>query len=394
MLTALLNHKVFTTIHYSREELKEFKWKGRSFRCPHCSDVVNLRIGIKNVPHFAHLSDSDCDIYRQESPRHLHSKQLLYERLSFLYNEVQVEHYINELKQTADLYVKTESQEIAIEIQCSTIPLSDLISRTQGYHKRDITPLWILTQEVKDKELLSLSSFQQAFIRYSPQLHYFLLHFLPEKRSFQLFTHLIPTSTSAFICSAPIRIPIEQLTLPLFIPDSAVNHPNRLEKWNRYRTKWIYNKLQYYKGKKDSFLREVYGEGDTLLYLPLYVGLPVIPHSIHIKNHVVEWQYYIWKDYLKKNLFFTEEEVIRVVSRRIDRGDIELRCFPLTVVDGVIKRSVRGYLDLLEELHVVKRGKGGAYGVSIPWKCPDRFPAFEQHQHEFFSKWKHILKKV
>ncbi|WP_171050838.1 competence protein CoiA family protein [Bacillus sp. BHET2] len=394
MLSALLNQKVITTIHYSREELKEFKGKGRSFRCPHCSGEVNLRIGIKNVPHFAHFSDSDCDIYRQESPRHLHSKQLLYERLSFLYNDVQVEHYINELKQIADLYVKTESQEIAMEIQCSTIPISDLISRTQGYHKRHITPFWILTQEVKHKELLSLSSFQQAFIRYSPQLHYFLLHFLPEKRSFQLFTHLIPTSTSAFICSYPIPIPIDQLTLPLFIPHFAVNHPYRLEKWNQYRTKWIYNKLQYYKAKQDSFLRAVYEEGDTLLYLPLFVGLPVIPHSIHIKNHVVEWQYYIWMDYLKKNLFFTEEEVIRVVNRRIDRGDIELRSLPFIEVDEVIKRNVSGYLDLLEEFNVVERKRCGEYSVSVPWKCPDSFPEFELHQHELISKWKHILKKV
>lgn len=397
MLTALLQEKVFSTIHYTREELKSLRSKCLIFLCPHCSSELNLRIGNRNVPHFAHLSKSLCEIGKQhESPRHLLSKQLLYERLREHYSEVKVEYYVKELQQIADVYVKTESKKIAIEIQCSSIPIPEILSRTGGYHSQNITPFWMLTQPVTEKQkgLLHLPSFQQAFIRYSPHLHHFLLHFSPEDKSFTLFTHLIPVSVSAFITAAPVRIPIEQFTLPLSIPHSTVNHPYLLKNWNEFRMKWIYNKLHYSKAKSDLFLREVYREGDTFLYLPLFVGMPVFPHGIHFKNHAIEWQYYIWKDCMKKELFFSKEKVVEAIKRRIDRGYLEFRSLPFVEVGELLNEIVKSYLTLLEDMQVVSRMENGQFKLSAPWMCPDNFPGFEQHQHDFFPKWKHILKKV
>jgi competence protein CoiA len=394
MLTALLNRQVFTTIHYSREELRRFRRKGLSFLCPQCSSVLKLRIGSQNIPHFAHVSHSNCRVAMHESPKHLLSKQLLYDRISPLYAGVRLEYYIKELKQIADIYVKTDSREIAIEIQCSVIPIPEIVQRTRGYLRQGITPFWILTQPLKHKELLNLSSFQQAFIRFSPHLDYFLLQFLPERSSFQLYTHLLPVSTTAFMSSCPITIPVEQFTLPLLIPDGPFHHPYSFTKWYHHRMKWIYNKLHYNNGRKDVLLREVYGEGDTFLYLPLYIGMPVTPHGIRIKNHEVEWQYYIWKDCLKKDRFFSEGRVCTVLGRRLTKGYIELRSLPLHKKDEGIKTIVRGYLRLLEEVNVIKRISNTQFQLTEPWSCPDHFSAFEQHRHDFFPKWKHILKKL
>ncbi|WP_374056430.1 competence protein CoiA [Rossellomorea sp. FM04394] len=395
MLTAVFQEKVLSTIHYSREELISLRKKSLPFLCPHCLSPLTLRIGNQKIPHFAHHPQSHCKIGKQhESPRHLLSKQLLYDRLKLHFKEVKVEHYIKNLQQIADVYVKTELKKIAVEIQCSTIPISDIISRTQGYQMEDITPLWILTQPVKKKGNLYLPSFQQAFIRYSPQLHYFLLHFSPEERSFQLFTHLIPVSASAFISASPVRVPIEEFTLPLAIPHSTVNFPYLLKNWNQFRMKWIYNKLHYGRAKDDLFLREVYQEGDTFLYLPLFVGIPVLPHGLQFKNHAVEWQYYIWKDCMKKELFFSEERVVEVIKKRIDRGYLKFRSLPLAGVGEILKEIAKSYLTLLEDMQVVNRLKNGDFQLSVPWICPDNFSGFERHQHDFFPKWKHILKKV
>ncbi|MDX8346297.1 competence protein CoiA [Rossellomorea sp. YZS02] len=225
MLTALLEQKVFTTIQFTREELRRIRSKGVPFHCPYCASPMSLRIGNRNIPHFAHMSRPECIVENQnESPKHLLSKQLLYDRLNSLYRDVRLEHYLKELNQIADIYVKTDSRKIAVEIQCSNIPIPELEQRTHGYLRDGITPFWVLTQSLKRKKLLKLSSFQQAFIRYSPQLHYFLLHFLPELNSFHLYTHLYPVSISNFISTAPVIIPVSQFTLPLTISELPFHH--------------------------------------------------------------------------------------------------------------------------------------------------------------------------
>lgn len=395
MLTALINKKIFTTIHHSRDELRRIRHKGHSFICPYCSSTLNLRIGSQNVPHFSHHPQSDCEAGNQyESPKHLLSKQLLYNKINSLYNGARLEHYIKEIKQIADIYVNTDSRKIAVEIQCSNIPIPEIQQRTKGYQSQKITPFWILTQPVKHRGLLKLSSFQQAFIRYSPHLDYFLFHFLPEISSFQLFTHLLPVSASVFMSSKPITIPIEHFSLPLSIPREPFHQTSLLNKWNSHRMKWLHTKLHYNKAGKDTFLKEVYGEGDTFLYLPLYIGLPVIPYGIHIKSHVVEWQYYIWKDCLKKEDHFSEDSVCCALYRRLTRGSIELRSLPLVENDEVIEKIVRGYLFLLAELKVLKRMNNGQFHLSEPLRFPDHLSSFERHQHDFFPKWKHILKKL
>ncbi|BCB03046.1 competence protein CoiA [Bacillus sp. KH172YL63] len=392
MLTALLNQRAFTTIHYSREELRIVKRRDLRFRCPHCSESVNLRIGHKNVPHFSHVSRTDCLLVGRESPTHLLGKELLYEKLRSMYEHVEVEHYIAGLNQVADLYVETGSRKIAVEIQCSTIPLSELAQRTSGYHSLGITPYWLLTQEVRKNGMLSLTSFQQAFIRYSPSLHYFLLQFLPEKKGFQLFFHLIPTSSSAFLCSAPVHIPFTQFSLPLTIQPSLIHSPYSLKDWYHYRTKWIRSKVHYYQGKKDPFLKEVYHDGDTFLYLPLYVGLPVLPHGTLIKTHSVQWQYYVWRDCLKKGTF-TVKAVLDSLHQRVKKGDIELRTFVNADADQALDRVVKGYLDSLEKLGVIGQGSRGEF-LAAPWKCPDQFSAFERHYEEFMPKWRHFIKTL
>lgn len=395
MLTALLEQKVFTTIQFTREELRRIRSKGVPFHCPYCASPLSLRIGSRNIPHFAHMSRSECIVENQnESPKHLLSKQLLYDRLNSLYRDVRLEHYLKELNQIADIYVKTDSRKIAVEIQCSNIPIPELEQRTLGYHRDGITPFWVLTQSLKRKKLLKLSSFQQAFIRYSPQLHYFLLHFLPELNRFHLYTHLYPVSISNFISAAPVTIPVSQFTLPLTISDLPFQHLKPLINWNDYRMKWIYNKINYNKSGRDAFLREVYGEGDTFLYLPLYVGLPVFPHGLHIKNHEVEWQYYLWKDSLKRGSSISEESMTLGLNRRLAAGHIELRILPFVKKDELIRDIVREYLRILEKVKVIDRVGENQFKLTGPWSCPDHFGAFELHRHDFFSKWKHILNHV
>ncbi|WP_175988439.1 competence protein CoiA [Bacillus sp. Marseille-Q1617] len=394
MLTALKDQLPFTTIHHTKEELLKIRKSSPQFLCPYCSSPLVLRVGNIKIPHFAHISKLPC-LYesKKETANHVLAKILLYERLSQLFEEVKLEYYVKELHQIPDLLISVKEELVAIEIQCSTIPLSELKDRTEGYRRENIHPLWILTQPVSASSiLLKLTSFQQGFIRFSQDLHYFLLHFDPEKKSFTIFPHLTPITKNTFFFTKPFTIPIQRFTLPISILPAEDTTYRLLGSWFQYRTKWMQNKINFTSSRPDRFLADVYEEGDTFLYLPLYIGLPVIPHMNLCKTHPVEWQYYLWKDVFKKHPYFTSEMIHRAFIRRHSKGNIELRAFPLSSGPGTIK-LIDDYLKILEKIEVIQNGEGKRYRLSYAWNCPKSFNEFQQHERDFFPKWKHILKK-
>ncbi|NQD65274.1 hypothetical protein HP456_05000 [Bacillus haikouensis] len=394
MLKALIDQQPFTTIHHTKEELLKLRKSSPHFLCPHCSAPLILKVGHIKIPHFAHAANKPCPYQsRNETPMHVWSKALLFKRLTQLYEDVELEYYLKNIRQIPDLFINLKGERIAIEVQCSTIPVSEVKFRTEGYRKERIHPLWILTQPVSRSIPLKLTTFQQAFLRFSPDLNYFLLHFEPEKKSFTIFPNLTPVSSNLFLHSKQIVIPLNEITLPISISPPGTNDSNLLKNWWGYRQKWIYNKVNYNSLRDNSFLKEVYEEGDTIIYLPLFIGLPVIPHMGIVKNHPVEWQYYLFKDVMKKYRSFTKEMMDNAMTRRMAKGDIEMRDFPLSNGETGMQSIISDYLALLEKVGVVSSGEGKTYTLSNGWNCPGRMTEFEQHEHDFFSKWKHILKK-
>ncbi|OIU72503.1 competence protein CoiA [Rossellomorea aquimaris] len=394
MLTALMDHRHFTTILHTKEELLALKKGSKSFTCPHCSSPLILKIGNIKIPHFAHTSKLSCLIAaKKETPAHIWSKALLYDRLSEVFRDVKLEYYIKELQQIPDLLITVQGKRVAIEIQCSTIPLSEIKERTEGYRRENIHPLWILTQPLPSGIPLKLTSFQQGFIRFSEEFHFFLLHFDPSKKSFTLFPHLTPVSTNSFYFSKEIKIPLEKFTIPLTIlpPDPAESRI--LKNWNHYRGKWMNNKIRFSSARRDPFLSEVYGEGDIFLYLPLYIGLPVLPQMTLIKSNSIQWQYFIWNDVIKKSPFFTKEMIYAAFMRRLGKGSIETRNFPINPTGSSIKILIDDYMSLLEKLDIIQKRKGRGYILTAKWTCPKTFNEFQQHSRDFFPKLKHILKK-
>jgi competence protein CoiA len=394
MLKALIGHQPITTVQYTKEELLKLRKSSPQFLCPHCSAPLILRIGNIKTPHFAHSAKNSCPYQsRKETPVHIWSKALLYKRLTQLYEGVELEYYLKDLRQIPDLFLNVKGESIAIEIQCSTIPLSEVKYRTEGYIKEKIHPLWILTQPVAGSIPLKLTTFQQGFIRFSPHLNYFLLHFEPAKKSFTIFPNLTPVTTNLFLHSKRIVVPLNDFTLPISIAPPGNGDSTLITDWMKHRQKWIQNKIHYSSLRDDRFLKEVYEEGDTFVYLPLFVGLPVLPHTVLYKSHPVEWQYYLWKDVMKKKQYFTKEMLGKAIARRVARGQIEMRDLPLSDGGRGIQMVMNDYLTKLEELEMVRKGEGKAFTLSIGWKCPHNFTEFQQHERDFFSNWKHILKK-
>jgi competence protein CoiA len=394
MLTALFDQQPFTTIHYTKEELMKLRESSPHFICPHCSSPLILRLGNIKIPHFAHTSKISCAYgSKKETSNHVLGKAILYQRLSQLFDDVKLEYYVKELHQIPDLLITVKEERVAVEVQCSTIPLSEVKDRSDGFRREKIQPLWLLSQPVISKIPLKLTCFQQGFIRFSPELHYFLLHFDPERKYFTVFPHLTPVTTNSFLLSKPIIIPLQRFTIPISISPPECPYPHILKNWHQYRQQWMQNKINYSSSRYDRFLGEVYEEGDTFIYLPKFIGLPVIPHAALCKTHPVEWQYYMWKDVMKKYRHFTMEMINHAFLRRVSKGDIELRELPLLSGASAMKNLIHDYLELLEKIDVIKKGEGKYYRLSFEWKSPKTFNEFQQHERDFFPKWKHILKK-
>lgn len=143
-----------------RQQLNKLAQK--QWYCPACQGQVQLKKGRVKHPHFAHLSLLACQgASENESVQHLELKKRLYDWLCRT-EEVKMEQYLPELQQTPDLLV---NDRLAIEIQCSPLPLTRLRERTSTYQTHGYTVLWLMGKDLWLGE--SLTELKQNLLNFS-----------------------------------------------------------------------------------------------------------------------------------------------------------------------------------------------------------------------------------
>ncbi len=134
------------------------------FYCPSCKSLLRFKKGKIKIPHFAHVSLQKCDSWSEnESAQHLGLKLTLYQWLKEK-EKVELEKYVPEIKQTADLLV---NDKLAIEIQCSPLSLKRLEERTASYKEKGYYVLWLQGRDLWLKN--TLSPLQKNFLYYSAE---------------------------------------------------------------------------------------------------------------------------------------------------------------------------------------------------------------------------------
>lgn len=123
----------------------------QKYYCPDCGEQLILRRGQSKVAHFAHRVNSKCVLQKGESYEHLLGKQQIFEWARKHGCQTEIEAYIPQLEQRADILLKISGQRIAIEFQCSPLSLAALQSRTSGYQKVGIKCYWFLGSPYKTK---------------------------------------------------------------------------------------------------------------------------------------------------------------------------------------------------------------------------------------------------
>lgn len=251
------------------------------------------------IPHFAHKKDTSCSasFSEGETQEHLQGKQQLYLFLQKQKKHVELEPFLRMLSQRPDLLVTTSSDSMPIEFQCSTIPVADIESRSDGYRSIGMKPIWILHTPAKFTALQEgvgmfyLSRFHESFLTRAHPEDYTILTYNPQKERFHYFSSLVHVAGKRYI-GIHRSLPLSKQVFPFARPKA----PSK-EDLKRYASIYLSMRNDFLqsrillnrRGVNDPFLKMCYEMRIHPTNLPLWIGLPVA-FSESFRVHDCEWQ--------------------------------------------------------------------------------------------------------
>ncbi|WP_442905345.1 competence protein CoiA [Jeotgalibacillus sp. ET6] len=377
----------------TRDELRELQ--NNMYFCPQCSDNVILKVGDLKIPHFSHKASNTCKGFSEpESPEHLEAKLQLYKWLKNSAEQAEVEKIYPDFNQRADIGVRLRGKDYAIEFQRSRIAPRDFIKRTEEYTSNNVVPVWLLSHDVLKKPLknkISLSSFHQQFIRYSPSLkQFFLVSYDHVHQSFSTLHYLIPLSSSAFL-SSNSSFPLTHVEFPHFSLQPLFYSEKELNILKEQRKRWLKSRLVYGKGCVDGLLSLLYQQGTNLQVLPPWVGVPV-RHSLFIKEPDAEWQCYLYLLLMEsEEKSLTLNDMVKKMNDYIDLGYLSLRQIQFRT-PGRLLMAVTEYLNILQKIGIVERQQKG---YTLCWEHPyvsiDQVLDIKRTEEQFWMQYQNLL---
>lgn len=121
--------------------------RAKEYLCPLCKGEVVLKKGSLKVDHFAHKSNSDCPHGKGESEEHLSAKISIFNSLSNSYSakNLELEKVLNGV--IADVFVRLNGRDLAIEVQRSNLDLEYLMHRVNTYNSLGVSQFWALLSD-------------------------------------------------------------------------------------------------------------------------------------------------------------------------------------------------------------------------------------------------------
>ncbi|HEM5091585.1 TPA: competence protein CoiA [Streptococcus suis] len=151
------------------------------YSCPGCGGPVRYKSGKVLRPHFAHVTLRDCTYFSEnESAQHLSLKSCLYSWL-IKAEQVELEKCLPSIGQVADLFV---NDRLALEVQCSSLPISRLQARTKAYYVAGYQVVWLLGKDLWLKG--RLTNLHKQFLYFSMNMGFHLWELDDEKKELRL----------------------------------------------------------------------------------------------------------------------------------------------------------------------------------------------------------------
>ncbi|OLN23839.1 hypothetical protein BTO30_02540 [Domibacillus antri] len=323
--------------------------------CPQCGRLVVVRAGDVNIPHFAHESYAFCHSFSEhESPRHLSGKLDLFKWITRTH-EAQMEARLPDGSQRPDILSGT----IAVEYQCSTISASLFRSRTEKYCARGLNPFWLYGGPAIERKgrFIKLIPFQRLFLRYHAKIGFYIMAYCPDTKLFSIYGQITPVTPS--LCLADrLDVNITEMTFP---PSSVFSKDRHfsLSAFFDEKRKWIDRSLYYSNARTHPFFRAVYESGRNPYLLSEEIGLPV-RSGMAIRNHPVEWQFYIANERKSGSI----DEAAAIVRSRIETGHLKEAIMPLAP-SMTPEQAAADYVMLLNDLKMEIRTDSKSMGGKV-----------------------------
>ena len=242
------------------------------------------------------------------------------------------------------------------------------MKRTSNYFQANMTPLWIMAgKNIKRKgsNKISLSSFDYLFLSKSPTQQWRIPAFCPTTNTLILMHSILPVTIKNILAKySMINLEMAQLTDLL---DSPCNQPVRINDWQNEIRK-VKNTIGAYGTRQN--------------------GLPVF-NAPFIETSVLKWQSYLLIDVFSLQRPFSIKEVYHAVRKRVRKGDVKIRDFPL-VKEGSDLAAVKEYIQLLVKVNYLKMVNHNYFQVARK-QYADNYMEQERMEIDFYQSYGKII---
>ncbi|NQK45718.1 competence protein CoiA [Streptococcus suis] len=231
------------------------------YSCPGCGGLVRYKSGKVLRSHFAHVTLRDCTYFSEnESAQHLSLKSEIYSWLVEK-EQVELEKCLPKIGQVADLLVNNG---LALEVQCSSLPISRLQVRTKAYYDTGYQVVWLLGKDLWLKE--RLTNLHKQFLSFSMNMGFHLWELDNEKKELRL-RYLIHEDLRGKVHCLTKVFPFGQGNLlDIFrLPFAKQTLSSMTCPMDEDLPRYIAQQLYYKSPKWLALQAEAYGRGENLL---------------------------------------------------------------------------------------------------------------------------------
>ncbi|HHW4958745.1 TPA: competence protein CoiA [Streptococcus suis] len=231
------------------------------YSCPACGGLVRYKSGKVLRSHFAHVTLRDCTYFSEnESAQHLSLKSEIYSWLVEK-EQVELEKCLPKIGQVADLLVNNG---LALEVQCSSLPISRLQVRTKAYYDTGYQVVWLLGKDLWLKE--RLTNLHKQFLTFSMNMGFHLWELDDEKKELRL-RYLIHEDLRGKVHGLTKVFPFGQGNLLdiLRLPFAKQTLSSMTCPMDEDLPRYIAQQLYYKSPKWLALQAEAYGRGENLL---------------------------------------------------------------------------------------------------------------------------------